>query len=184
MTSKEQDVIVYYSGHAAINPENKKVYLLPVDYHPNRGEAEATKVIYPLVQQKLWSAIACRAGNDADAMLTASAVASIVDATAGGGDYVYLQGDNGDAMMELAEELAYLDVEGPTLKARLVVDLTSLTTGDDDDSQAELVDECLMAGINKYVVEENRLQWLVDLVQAQGKTCNVDRKSLIKGGGL
>ena len=156
-------------------PLSPVVVVYCVDYHPNDNNAQVETIqdmISSLVQQQHWTAIACRAG-EADALRTAAGVASIIDATTGG-DYVHVQGEEGDTLVELAEELAYLDVEGPTLKARMVVNLTLLS---DMDEAADVVEECLLSGINKYVVEEDRLPWLVDFVQEQGKTCNVEVSS-------
>lgn len=150
---------------------NPVVVVHCVDYFASNDSdtGQTLDVVSNLVQQQAWTAITCLAEDDA--MNTASGVASIIDATAGG-DYVYLRGSDSDAMVELVEELAYLDVEGPTLKARMVVDLTTLN--DDDDDDAETVEECLLAGINKYVVDEDRLPWLVEFVREQGKTCGVE----------
>jgi len=141
-----------------------------VEYDSENKE-QMQSVVADLASAKLWSAIICRDAESLDAMLTASGVASTLDETKGG-NYVYLVGQESDAIIELAEELGYLDVEGPTLKARMVIDLTEIQ--DDPD---EALSECMIAGINKFVVKPDRLQWVSDLVQEQGKTCDVRLES-------
>ena len=65
--------------------------------------------------------------GEVDPVLTASATANLMDNT-GGGEFILLtprvseKDDScGDAMVQLCEELSYLDVEGPTIKSRLIV---------------------------------------------------------------
>lgn len=104
--------------------------------------------------------------GEVDPVLTASATASLMDAT-GGGDFILLSprmtgmDENcGDGMVQLCEELSYLDVEGSTIKSRLIV-----STMDDDQ-----VEECLLMGISKYFVgDEMDLNMLRNIVQDQGK---------------
>ena len=63
-------------------------------------------------------------------------------------------------MIQLCEELSYLDVEGATIKSRLLV--SAMT-----DDQLE---ECLMMGISKYIVaDETGLDMLRSIVEEQGK---------------
>ena len=141
-----------------------------VDFHTDNPQP-AQDAVANLVHQQLRSAIACRASESSSMLTLATGVASLIDATHGG-DYVYLMGehDDMDSLVELAEELGYLDVEGPTLKARMVVDLATATT---TSAAVDGVEECLMMGINKFVIEPDRLKWMADFVQGHGKTCNV-----------
>ena len=104
--------------------------------------------------------------GEVDPVLTASATASLMDAT-GGGDFILLSPrmtemdeSCGDVVVQLCEELSYLDVEGPTIKSRLIVSAM-------DDDQVE---ECLMMGISKYFVgDEMGLNMLQHVVEEQGK---------------
>ena len=104
--------------------------------------------------------------GEVDPVLTASMTASLMDAT-GDGDFIVLlprmteMDENcGDAMVQLCEELSYLDVEGPTIKSRLIVSAM-------DDDQVE---ECLTMGIRKYFVgDETGLNMLQQVVEEQGK---------------
>ena len=104
--------------------------------------------------------------DEVDPVLTASATASLMDNT-GGGDYILLSPEVfdsddscADAMVQLCEELSYLDVEGATIKSRLLV--SAMT-----DDQLE---ECLMMGISKYIVaDETGLDMLRSIVEEQGK---------------
>lgn len=108
-----------------------------------------------------------------DAMLTATAVAEILDSIPGAGDYILLSGDRlnrGNDIVELAEELTYLDVTGPTMKSRLVVNLSNNMNQDAE----ETLDDCLAMGINKFVIDEERLKWVGHHVRdVAGKECNV-----------
>jgi len=105
--------------------------------------------------------------DEVDPVLTASATASLMDNT-GVGDFIllsaleasYSDDSCADAMIQLCEELNYLDVEGPTIKSRLIVSAMN------DDQ----VEECLMMGINKYIVaDETGLDMLQNIVEEQGK---------------
>ena len=104
--------------------------------------------------------------GEVDPVLTASATASLMDAT-GGGDLLLLSPklseideSCSDTMVQLCEELSYLDVEGPTIKSRLIVS----AMGDDQ------VEECLMMGISKYFVgDEMGLNMLQTVAEEQGK---------------
>jgi hypothetical protein len=139
--------------------------------------------------------------NYSDPVTTANGVANWIDAT-GKGDFVWVGVDVGSAnesetetdvnvdvddIVQLCEELAYLDVTGPTMKSRLIVDLTHITgcmlTNDGSSSNysnsssggveeaEELVEECMRMGVNKMCVEEAHVEWLMEMVKERGKTC-------------
>lgn len=96
----------------------------------------------------------------------ANGVASVIDAT-GGCEFVWLghhenQTNAAEDTIKLCEELSYLDVSGPTMKSRLVVDLRHTDA-------EETAEECLMMGVNKFVIDEAAIQWLRDIVQENGK---------------
>jgi len=141
-----------------------------------------------------------------DAVMVAANIASLLDATTSGGDNMIWitptmmmvddevgqeqqqqqqQHNNenvqDDDIVQLCEELGYLDVAGPTMKSRLVVAIESKNQ----------VEECLLMGINKFVISsttsnnddtnssssssssvlaEEQYEWLNELVQDQGKT--------------
>lgn len=101
-----------------------------------------------------------------DPIELANGIASLIDAT-GGCEFVWLgQNQNrttsAEDTVQLCEELSYLDVRGPTMKSRLVVDLRHADA-------EETAEECLLMGVNKFVVEEDALQVLRDIVQKSGK---------------
>lgn len=81
----------------------------------------------------------------------ANEVATLIDTTSGtAGNFVWINlnkgsNANADDVLRLCEELSYLDVQGPTMKSRLIVD----TIGGDNN----FVEECMMIGINKFVVD-------------------------------
>merc|ERR1719291_707926 len=78
----------------------------------------------------------------------ANRIAVIIDQTKGG-EYVYLAStedvSDPDYAMQLREELDYLDVEGKTMKSRLMVDYF------DED----FVEETMSSGVNKFVTSSH-----------------------------
>ena len=126
---------------------------------------------------------------DDDPMLVAAKVASIIDITSEFGGTISnilvapiidndddaLVGNSGtcdDELVQLCEELSYLDVPGSTIKSRLVV---SSLSGDQ-------LEECLQMGITKYIIDasddggrvERRLDMLRDVVEENGKELVLD----------
>ena len=126
---------------------------------------------------------------DDDPMLVAAKVASIIDITSEFGGTISnilvapiidndddaLVGNSGtydDELVQLCEELTYLDVPGSTIKSRLVV---SSLSGDQ-------LEECLQMGITKYIIDasddggrvESRLGMLRDVVEENGKELVLD----------
>lgn len=104
-----------------------------------------------------------------DPILVANGVASLMDTT-GGADFVWLTPDepadenekevDDDEMIRLCEELSYLDVPGPTMKSRLVVEAKT----------EYQVEECLNIGVNKFALNSpGRFEWLRGIVEEQGK---------------
>lgn len=93
----------------------------------------------------------------------ATEIASIMDASLGGSDYVLVSSslsDDDDYVIRLCEELSYLDVPGPTMKSRLMLDC--------GDSDEDLIDEIMMIGVNKFVVREDE-QLIQSVAQEHGK---------------
>ncbi|CAB9496494.1 expressed unknown protein [Seminavis robusta] len=148
---------------------NKNVAIL-FDYGSETSDTSSGSVaddIATCVENSITTALVCR--DDGDAMIMASGVAQTLDDT-GGGDYVFVVGErgkHGNDILELCEELSYLDVPGPTMKSRLVVDISNNT----NEECEEAVEECLLLGVNKFAIDEDRLNWLGHFVQAQGKSC-------------
>jgi hypothetical protein len=120
-----------------------------------------------------------------DPILVASGVVTLMDKT-GGGDFIWVQPpppptnndneagkgksgeeDDDDSIIDLCQQLSYLDVAGPTIKSRLIVT-----------AQSEYqVEECLNIGVNKFVFQHdqhheqhpNGVKWFSDVVGEQGK---------------
>mmetsp|Transcript_12642 Transcript_12642/g.19602 ORF Transcript_12642/g.19602 Transcript_12642/m.19602 type:complete len:283 (-) Transcript_12642:258-1106(-) len=99
-----------------------------------------------------------------DAIGVATNVASLIDK--GGCSFVWLCPNEDDFcednMIELVEQLSYLDVVGPTVKSRLVV-----RAGSED-----LVEECLDLGVNKLAVhnfDKSSLDELRNIIEQKGK---------------
>ena len=89
-----------------------------------------------------------------------SRIASLLDEVSC--DFIWVRQQDGDAddTLQLCEELSYLDVPGPTVKSRLVVD-----------SIEEVMEDCLLMGVTKFVLPdaEGSLTAMRDLVDSQGK---------------
>ena len=95
----------------------------------------------------------------------ANNVASTIDASNGVGcDYIWISAekeDCSDTMVQICEELVYLDVAGATIKSRLLVDSWN----------EDMLEDILFAGVNKYVVKDESQMELVESVAAeQGKS--------------
>jgi len=145
----------------------KNVTLL-FPYDENATEEISTQISTCVEQSIAATAIVCQDKEGEDSMLIANGVAQILDDT-GGGKYVFVVGTRGkyaNDILELCEELSYLDLAGPTMKSRLVVDLSANTNEECEDA----AEECLMMGVNKFVIDEDRLNWLGHFVQNQGKS--------------
>lgn len=95
----------------------------------------------------------------------ANQIATLMDES-GGGNYVFVsfEQQDDDYILGLCEELSYLDVPGPIMKSRLILDCQPEISED-------LVDEVMSLGVNKFVVYEQ--QQVQDCIQAvaeeQGK---------------
>lgn len=126
-----------------------------------------------------------------DPILTASGIATLLDDT-GGGDTVWLGttpsrtglNDKNKAMAPMAitdpdrivalvEELSYLDIPGPTMKSRLIVDLIGLlpthAAKGMEKMAKEAVEEFLSMGLNRFAVRRDRLEWLQGILKENGK---------------
>jgi len=102
--------------------------------------------------------------DDASAMSTASRVATILD-QGRGGNLLWVSSPStsvdADELVELCEELMYLDVAGPTIQSRLVVGAHN----------EDLVDEVMLAGVNKFVLADDfaKVEQVQEIAKWQGK---------------
>ena len=113
-----------------------------------------------------------------DPLFVAAQIANIIDTTSESfgiertisnilvDPFVYVEDDFdvADELVQLCEELCYLDVPGSTIKSRLAVAIAS----------KDQVDECLQMGITKYIVGYNdekgtALEMLKNAVEDTGK---------------
>ncbi len=131
---------------------------------------------------------------DDDPMLVAAQVVNLIDTTSEFGGTIsnilvapiMIMDDNDDTttltsyddeLVQLCEELSYLDVPGSTIKSRLVVPTVS----------GDQLEECLQMGITKYIIDasdddhgtgresvEGRLNVLRDAVEENGKELILD----------
>lgn len=96
----------------------------------------------------------------------ANRIATLMDES-GGGDFIFVSSPDGDddVTLRLCEELSYLDVPGPIMKSRLMLDCPAETTTED------LVDEVMSLGVNKFVVyKESQVQDCIqEVALEQGK---------------
>ena len=151
----------------ASSPRLRPSYTFPLQEASNLSEGAYANVYTP-------TAISISAPEYFDEVSspteTANAVASLMDRTAGLGDYILLEPKEGDsdaqqqaeAMLQLCEELSYIDMPGPTMNSRLVLSTRSLHA---DDS----FEEFLAMGINKYMLVSEQLDWLQSIVENEGK---------------
>ena len=71
-----------------------------------------------------------------------------------------------DDVVELCEELMYLDLTGPTMQSRIIVE-----SGND-----RVNDSTMLIGINKYVVADDSLVDLItEIALAQGKRLRISQ---------
>lgn len=104
---------------------------------------------------------------DEDPIAVANEVASMMDATNDGINHICLlppASQDAEQVWSLAEELVYLDVPGPTIKSRLIVDLAASADKD------ETMEECLRMGVNKFIVDASDLAWFESTIEENGKT--------------
>lgn len=103
-----------------------------------------------------------------DPIAVANGVASMMDATNNAGiNHICLLppvSQDAEQVWSLAEELVYLDVPGPTIKSRLIVDLAASADKD------ETMEECLRMGVNKFIVDASDLDWFESTIEENGKT--------------
>ena len=108
-----------------------------------------------------------------DPILVASQIANIIDTT-GGCSHLLVSPDNSvdpDDLRTLCEELSYLDVPGPTVKSRLMVESIN----------EEQVEECLQMGISKFLLQDDdgdSLDMLKNAVDLAGKELNLRKSSI------
>jgi hypothetical protein len=96
-------------------------------------------------------------------IMIANKIASLIDAH-GGGDYLWMRlsrGETAEDVLQLCEELAYLDLPGATMKSRLLIDAVD----------EEVVEETMMLGVNKFVIDSLDMAALInEVAEDQGKT--------------
>ena len=105
--------------------------------------------------------------NDKEPFEVANRIATLMDESGGGGDFIFVSSQDGDDdyTLHLCEELSYLDVPGPIMKSRIMLDCPLETTSED------VVEEVMSLGVNKFVVyEETQVQDCIQgVAQEQGK---------------
>jgi hypothetical protein len=116
------------------------------------------------------------------AISLANQVATIIDSLGGRGcEYIWLShsdhDDSDDKVVQVCEELIYLDVAGPTIKSRLLVDVGRNNNNNDDD---DIIESVMMAGVNKFVIQNvSQVDRIERIASEQGKRIDKDI-----GGGL
>jgi hypothetical protein len=102
------------------------------------------------------------ADDDVQPITIANTIGTLID-TVKGCDRIWIscQSPQGnDAIVPICEELMYLDVAGPTMKSRLLIDLV------DED----ILEEVMFAGVNKFVIDdESHIERVENVAVDQGK---------------
>jgi len=100
--------------------------------------------------------------GDSDGMSVANQLATLIDA-AGGANYLWVTPHDSadeDDVIELCEEIMYVDIAGPTMQSRIVI----------ESAKEEVVDETMLVGINKFAVDDvSQVDTISDIATAQGK---------------
>jgi hypothetical protein len=105
--------------------------------------------------------------DDVEPITLANNIAAMIDAS-GGCDYIWISSEHqnekntsiADTMVQVCEELVYLDVAGTTIKSRLLVDSLN----------EDMLEDIMFAGVNKYVIEnENQAEMVKTVAKEQGK---------------
>ena len=106
-------------------------------------------------------------GGDVEPITLANNIAAMID-KGGGCDYIWISSEQrkennttiGDTMVEVCEELVYLDVAGAPIKSRLLVDFLN----------EDVIKDIMFAGINKYVIHhEDQVEMVESTAKEQGK---------------
>jgi hypothetical protein len=101
--------------------------------------------------------------GDIEAITLANNIATMIDSV-GGCDFIWLSSKSdvsADKAVEVCEELVYLDVAGPTIKSRLLIESLN----------EDVLEDSMFAGVNKFVVdEENDIEAIEEVASAQGKS--------------
>ena len=101
--------------------------------------------------------------DDIEPITLANNIASMIDAR-GGCDFVWISSSSknkADTMVQVCEELVYLDVAGATIKSRLLVDSLN----------EDMLEDLMFAGVNKYVIDnENQVEMIENVAKEQGKS--------------
>jgi len=101
-------------------------------------------------------------GSSDGPIVIANRIATLIDHT-GGGDLIWLSSGNevdADDMIQMCEELCYLDLPGKPVKSRLMV----------NSSNEEVVEEAMFSGVNKFVIDnEEQIDLVTKIADEQGK---------------
>ena len=131
-------------------------------YGDEENTQSLTTKVKSYVDHGLSTTIKIHAGAG-DPIIVASKIATLIDVT-GGADVIWLSSDykaDADDMIQMWEELCYLDLPGLPVKSRLMVNV----------SNDEVVEEAMNAGVNKFVIDnEDQIGLVRDVAEYQGKT--------------
>eukprot|EP00934_Nitzschia_sp_Nitz4_P006581 Nitzschia sp. Nitz4//scaffold133_size116822//24170//25009//NITZ4_003797-RA/size116822-processed-gene-0.51-mRNA-1//-1//CDS//3329535366//6571//frame0 len=102
-----------------------------------------------------------------DSMSIATQLGTLIDST-GAGNFLWLRPPtdaDGDDVLQLCEELMYLDVAGPTIKSRIII----------DSNNEEVIDETMNAGISQFVIHhEDDIDLIESTAKWQGKQIAIE----------
>ena len=130
------------------------------------GDGNVQSKLESLVKDGMHSTLAiCESDymSDTEPITLANNVATMIDKV-GGCNFLLLSSKNdesADKAVDVCEELVYLDVAGPTIKSRLLID----SLNDD------VLEDSMFAGVNKFVVDnESDIAVIEGVASSQGKS--------------
>ena len=134
------------------------------DNDSNNSKLEET--LKHFVDKRLHTTLAIKEDDyhlsDVEALTLANNIASMIDSV-GGCDFIWLTStsdDSADTAVEVCEELIYLDVAGPTIKSRLLIESIN----------EDVLEDSMFAGVNKYIIEdESHAEIIESVASEQGK---------------
>lgn len=154
----------FFVAFAGIPPNDLCTLSIMHEFHADEVTFDVQKSLKYNIQNGFHATL--RLGEsvwaDCDAVSVASRVAALIDKT-GGVDCIWItpsQSADADDVTQWCEELMYLDVAGPTIKSRIIIDSV----------QEEIIDETMLIGINKFVVKDHfQIDTVDEIAKAQNK---------------
>jgi hypothetical protein len=154
----------FFISVPASPPKDLTTVSIMHEFNPDLDTKDLQKVLEHNAQNGIHTTL--RLGEsfcgDIDAVSAASQLAALID-NSGGVDCIWITPSlsaNEDDVVQLCEELTYLDVAGATIKSRIIIDSV----------KEEIINETMLIGINKFVVKEDiQIDIVGGIANAHGK---------------